>query len=429
MYFMSTRNAALRKSLSEAMLCGLADDGGLFIPEYFPKIDVTQLSPDLSYPELAQKILHPFFLNDVLDKELSTICHHAFNFPAPIKEINSNTFMLELFHGPTSSFKDFGARFLAECLNILSSEKKTTIMVATSGDTGSAVASAFYKKPNIDVIILYPDKQISARQQHQITCWDHNVIALAVNGTFDDCQKLVKAAFQDPWWKNEFHLSSANSINIGRLLPQIVYYAYASLQFYHRHQVAPGFIVPTGNLGNATAGYYAKMMGFPIREIMLSTNANKVISDYLQTGEFHPRPSIATLANAMDVGNPSNFERLQHLFNSWDSFTENVKSISVDDNEIKNTITQLYQHDKIIICPHTATAFFARKNLSKQPWIVVATADPGKFDTIVEPLIHTTIPVTPELQALLHRPTQIITVDKNLNALRKIITERGNHSS
>lgn len=423
MNFISTRNHALRKSLSEAIQCGLAEDGGLFVPEFFPKIDFHQFSAELSYIDFAKQILQPYFLNDALDQNLSQICEDAFNFPAPLKKINDNTFMLELFHGPTLSFKDFGARFLAGCLSQISKDHKTTVMVATSGDTGSAVASAFYKKPNLNVIILYPDNQVTERQHHQITCWDDNVLALAVKGSFDDCQRLVKEAFQDSWWKKNFHLSSANSINIGRLLPQIIYYAYTSLQFYSQHKLSPGFIVPTGNLGNATAGYYAKMMGFPIREIVLATNANQVILNYLRTGVYHAEKSIATLANAMDVGNPSNFERFQHLFNTYEIFKNNVRAISANDADIRKTILDIYRNDKIIICPHTATAFFARQELSDQPWIVVATADPGKFETVIEPLIQTTVPIAPQLKKLLDRPTQLITVDNHLESVQKIVSK------
>lgn len=421
MYFVSTRNKEIRKTLSQAIHHALADDGGLFVPEYLPKVDLQQFTPDLTYPDFAQKILQPFFVDDPLAGKLSQLCNDAFVFPLPLKKINDNTFMLELFHGPTSSFKDFGARFLAECLNVMSAQQKTTIMVATSGDTGSAVASAFYQKSNINVIILYPDKQISDRQQHQITCWDNNILALAVDGTFDDCQHLVKTAFQDSWWQTNMHLSSANSINIGRLLPQIVYYAYSSVQFYHRYKIFPGFIVPTGNLGNATAGYWAKMMGFPIRDIVIATNANKVISDYLDTGEYHPRKSIQTLANAMDVGNPSNFERLQHLFNTHDAFKHNVKAISVNDDEIRQTIKDIYTQYSIIICPHTATSCFARQQLSAQPWIVVATADPSKFETIIEPIIETKVPIAPQLKALLNKPTLILKVGKKLEDVKKIV--------
>jgi threonine synthase len=422
MYFISTRNKEIRKTLSQAISCGLAEDGGLFVPEYLPKIDLQQFSPDLKYPDFAQKVLHTFFLNDVLEEKLLQLCNDSFTFPVPLEKLNNNTFILELFHGPTSSFKDFGARFLTGCLAGASDKQKITIMVATSGDTGSSVASAFYKKLNVNVIILYPDKQISERQQHQINCWDKNILALAVNGNFDDCQRLLKSAFQDLWWQKHMNLSSANSINIGRLLPQITYYAYSSLQFYHHHAVSPGFIVPTGNLGNATAGYWAKLMGFPIREIVLATNANKVIPDYLDTGEYHPRQSIPTVANAMDVGNPSNFERLNYLFNTYDSFKNNVKAISANDDAIRKTIKDIYQQYKMIICPHTATAFFARQKLSEQPWIVVGTADPCKFDTIIEPIIQTKVPIALPLKELLSRPAHIVKVANDLQDIKKMVS-------
>ncbi len=421
MNFISTRDKNIHKSLSAAIRCGLAEDGGLFVPESIPKIDFNSFTDIPSYPAFAEKVLQEFFQGDALSENLSAMCANAFSFPVPLHSLNHNTYMLELFHGPTLSFKDFGARFLAECINHIATGQKTTIMVATSGDTGSAVASAFYLKSNVNVIILFPKGQIATRQEHQITCWDQNVLALAVDGTFDDCQALVKAAFRDPWWQQHISLSSANSINIGRLLPQITYYAFSSLQFYQQHQLAPGYIVPTGNLGNATAGYCAKMLGFPIREIVLATNANKVIPDYLQSGEYQPRQSISTLANAMDVGNPSNFERLQYFFNTFESFKNNVQAFSVSDEEIATTIKHIYEEHNTIVCPHTATACFVREKLSAEPWIIVATADPVKFDTVIEPLIQASIPIPPQLQELLKKPTHVLEVGKTLHELRNIV--------
>jgi threonine synthase len=418
MKFISTRNTNIVKTLSEAIQSGLAEDGGLFVPDHIPKIDIDVFISELSYIEFSHKLLQHYFTGDILEQSLESMCKNAFNFPVPLKKLDETTFLLELFHGPTSSFKDFGARFLAECLNNISSHDKTTVLVATSGDTGSAVASAFYLKSHINVIILYPKDKISERQKHQITCWDNNVIALAVNGTFDDCQRLVKQAFQDPWWRQKLHLSSANSINIGRLLPQIVYYAYASMQFYREYRSTIGFIVPTGNLGNATAGYLVKMMGFPIREIVVATNANKTIPDYLQTGVFKPRPGIPTLANAMDVGDPSNMERLQHLFKDYDALKKNVTALSVSDNDIKKTILEVYKKYHTIICPHTATGFFVRQQLSDKPWIIAATADPSKFENVIEPIIHTQIPIAPALKELLNRPTHEIEVEANLESCK-----------
>lgn len=422
MDLISTRNQKLRISLSEAIRCGLAHDGGLFVPAHIPQIDLNRFSHELTYPEFAQQLLHEFFAGDELDNHLSTLCHHAFSFPVPLTQLNSNTYLLELFHGPTSSFKDFGARFLAECLNLISNQQKTTIMVATSGDTGSAVASAFYEKEHVDVIILYPKGLISPRQEQQIACWDKNVRALAVKGTFDDCQRLVKSAFNDPYWQKNVRLSSANSINIGRLLPQITYYAYSSLHFFQQFQEAPGYIVPTGNLGNATAGYFAQLMGFPIREIVLATNANRVLPDYLDSGNYEPCPSITTLANAMDVGNPSNFERLQYLFPNFTLFKNKVRAFSVCDEEIQTTIKKAYQQEQKIICPHTATAYFVRQYLSPEPWIIAATADPAKFNTVIEPLIAHDIPIPKALQQMLAKPMHQYEVGCSLLELQKLLS-------
>lgn len=425
MDFISTRNNEIKKTLSQAMSMGLAEDGGLFVPEYFPKVNLDEFTVNLTYSDFAKKVLQLFFQHDLLSKKIIDICTNVFKFSVPLEKLNDNTFILELFHGPTLSFKDFGARFLAECLNALSVDHKTTIMVATSGDTGSAVASAFYQKNNCNVIILYPANKISERQKHQITCWDKNILALEVDGTFDDCQDLVKSAFKNTWWQQHLHLSSANSINIGRLLPQIVYYAYSSMQCYHRYHKFPGFIVPTGNLGNATAAYWAKFMGFPIREIVLSINANQVILDYLKTGKYVPRHSISTLANAMDVGNPSNFERLQYLFKTYDIFKNNVKVISATDDDIRQTIKYIYENYKRIICPHTATACFARQQLSEQPWIIVATADPAKFENVIEPIIQEKVPMPFQLKELLNKSTHLIKIHNNLKDIQKVISERG----
>jgi threonine synthase len=421
MRFLSSRNKSINKSLSESIKLGLANDGGLFIPEYFPKIDLDKIKTDIKYTEFAITILKGFFEGDPLYENLRDICHNAFTFPVPLQKINSDTFILDLCNGPTLSFKDFGARFLAECLSNMPRQDKSTIMVATSGDTGSAVASAFYKKKNTNIIILYPKGKISKKQEHQIACWDSNILSLAVNGTFDDCQKMVKDAFQDPWWQNEMSISSANSINIGRLLPQIIYYAFTSFQYYSLSKEKPGFVIPTGNLGNATAAYWAKEMGFPIREIVLATNENKVIGDFLLTGEYIPQQSKSTLANAMDVGNPSNFERLFHLFPSYDLFKQNVNSVSVSDPIIKETIQNAYQNNKIIICPHTATAFYVRKQLNSKSWIVVSTANPCKFDDIIEPLINNKVPMASQLKEIFDKPLKINAIEPSLNGIKKML--------
>ena len=425
MFFYSTRDKNNQKTVSQAILQGLAEDGGLFVPEYFPQIDISSLDSSLTYPEFAAKILADYFKGDQLESQLPEICKNAFNFPLPVKKLNSNTHIMELFHGPTLSFKDFGARFLAECMSRLSKERKTTIIVATSGDTGSAVAGAFYQKPNIEVVVMFPKGQISKRQEQQITCWGENILSVAVNGTFDDCQKIVKQSFSDRWFTDRAHLSSANSINIARLLPQLTYYAYSSWQFFLKHGEKAGYIIPTGNVGNSTAAFWAKAMGFPIREIALATNANRVISDYIENGKFEPRQSVATIANAMDVGNPSNFERLSYLYNTLDLFKANVKAFSVSDEEIRSIVTEVNQQFDYVVCPHTATGYFARKKLDDKQWIIAATADPCKFETILEPIVNKILPIAPQLQELLNKPAKLVEVDADI---RQVAAALENHN-
>lgn len=423
MKFLSTRHKTTPTDLSLALTQGLAPDGGLFIPETLPSIDLSLFSSSMPYEVFVKTLLNPFFESDQLQPYLQHLCDEAFSFPAPLVSLEKNTHVLELFHGPTLSFKDFGARFLGEALHQMNphSSPMKTILVATSGDTGSAVASAFYGKPGYRVVILYPENQISERQAHQITCWDKNIFSFAVQGNFDTCQALVKSAFSSPEWQQHEILSSANSINIGRLLPQMGYYAFTSFHFYETHQCAPNFIVPTGNLGNATAAYWAKAMGFPIHRIVLATNANHVISDYLETHHYTPRQSIQTMANAMDVGNPSNFERLQSLFPTFDEFKKEVRAFSVNDEEIKKTIQHIAKRYDYISCPHTATAFYARQQLGDEPYIVVATAHPCKFDELIEPLIHRPVPLAPALETLLHQPTRVTSIAPDLHLIRKAI--------
>ncbi|NNM59172.1 MAG: threonine synthase [Legionellales bacterium] len=419
MKFISTRNSTPSFSLDMALLAGLAPDGGLFVPETLPQINRADFNPAMPFAAFASQLLHPFFASSQLENALPAICERAFNFTIPLTQVDASTWELELFHGPTLSFKDVGARFLAECLSLLSNQKPITLLVATSGDTGSAVAAAFYQKPGVTAVILYPEGQISKRQAHQINCWGENILSLAVKGSFDDCQHLVKSAFADPNWK-DMGLCTANSVNIGRLLPQMSYYAYTSLQFYLAHQQPAGFIIPTGNLGNATAAYWAKAMGFPIREIVLATNANQVISDYLVTGDFKPRASINTLANAMDVGKPSNFERLQYLFPSWPHFKQEANTFSVSDEAIKETIKENYKIHQRFICPHTATAYNTRKQLSSEPWINVATAHPCKFDDIIKPLLNQVPPIPLAMEKLLARPCHERVVENDLNAIKRM---------
>jgi threonine synthase len=352
------------------------------------------------------------------------------DFPVPLEPLvaeRGELSVLELFHGPTAAFKDVGARFLAAVMEralARSTRRDTrplTILVATSGDTGGAVAAAFEGRAGIRVGVLFPKGQVSSRQRHQLTCWGDNVRAYEVLGTFDDCQAIVKAAFVDPGLSGRHRLSAANSINIGRLLPQVAYHAAASVWHWRRHGTAVGTIGPTGNLGNGMACIWARAMGMPIREIVLAVNANRTIPDFLATGDWQPRQSQSTLASAMDVGNPSNFERLRNLLPDFSALREAVEAYPVDDDAIRMQIRKDYARFGRIWCPHTATGFWVYDHLPASrranPWIVEATAHPAKFDSVVEPLLGLTVPVPESLRALLDRPVSSIELEPDLESL------------
>lgn len=409
MKFVSTRNASIQVSASEAILQGLAPDGGLYVPESFPSLGLINIHEISSYPELAFEVLAPFFEDDILKDDLAEICIDAFNFPVPLVKLHDKQMILELFHGPTAAFKDFGARFLAFSMERLleKQSRKLTILVATSGDTGGAVASAFAGRKGIEVKVLFPKGRVSKRQQQQLTCWGGNIKAYEVDGSFDDCQKMVKDAFMDTKLSKQWGLSSANSINLGRLLPQSVYYVYASYLYRSVYGTKPTFIIPSGNVGNSCGAYWAFTMGAPIERITLAVNANKTIPDYIKDGEYKPRQSIATLANAMDVGAPSNMERLFNLYGDIGTFRKMVSATSVTDDAIRATIKEVYQESGYVICPHTATAERVRRDLSVQDdTIVVSTAHPAKFEAVVEPLIGTTVPVPEGLASLLAKKSE-----------------------
>lgn len=426
MKFRSTRNVSSIVSLSEAIEQGLASDGGLFVPEFWPTFDLksdllNKKLDDLNLAEFAFEILKPFFRNDSLEPFLMEICSQTFNFPLPLKSIDAQACVLELFHGPTLAFKDFGARFLALCLEKIQTlnQKPKLILVATSGDTGGAVAAAFNEFTKIPVAILYPQNKISERQEKQLTCWGPQVHAFAVKGTFDDCQKMAKEAFQSVWWKSRFQLISANSINLARLLPQMIYFAYASLQYQKNNKKNAGLIIPSGNMGNATAALWAHKIGFPIEKIIFSHNANQTVLDYFQTEKWNIRPSVSTLANAMDVGNPSNFERIHDLYPELAELKKLAEVYSVNDEQISKIISD----EKTIFCPHTATAVFVRNYKVSGNWIIVATAHPAKFDTIVEPLIHKKIEIPGELEKIISKKSTFTEINPLISELESYFKE------
>lgn len=423
MKYVSTRQKSPAATFSEAVQISLAPDGGLYVPEAFPRINPNTFTSQCSLSQIASRLLSPYLQGDPLHDSLEEICDEAFNFSVDLRRLKGETAILELFHGPTAAFKDVGARFLASCLTRIAPTRSAPrlVLVATSGDTGAAVAAAFHGKAGHEVAILFPKGRISPRQEKQLTCWGGNVRAFAVRGTFDDCQRMAKAAFQDPHLSSRFHLLSANSISIGRLLPQQVYYAMASLRYFEQGRIAPNFLIPTGNLGNAVAALWAKRIGFPINQVVLVTNANRAIPDYFTTGKWAPQPTVATLANAMDVGNASNMERIFHLYPEGRGLQNDVQALSVSDAEIREAITGGNSKWGADFCPHTATAVFAREKFTSPNWIIVATAHPAKFDAIVEPLVGHAVTVPPALSDLLARPSHSQEIDPSSEAFSAVL--------
>lgn len=405
MRFISTRGGTEPTSLSGALMQGIAPNGGLYVPSEWPTFESRAPAGELA--DFGRELLAEFFAGDDLASELAGITADAFNFPAPLADLkNSAARVLELFHGPTAAFKDFGARFLAACMARVqrSNAKPLHILVATSGDTGGAVASAFHRRPGVQVTVLYPHGMISPAQEHQLTCWGDNVRAIAVRGAFDDCQRLVKEAFADTALNEHFQLSSANSINIARLLPQMAYFAASSLAIWNERGEPASFVIPSGNLGHATACVWARRVGLPIDQIVIAHNANRTMPDFLASGEWRPRATIATLANAMDVGNPSNAERLRHLYPDIADLRRSLTAYVIADDAIRARIQSGWRDHEAIWCPHTAAAVeaFARHtdNRAGGSWIIVATAHPAKFREIVEPLIGATVETPPALAGL-----------------------------
>jgi threonine synthase len=431
MNYVSTRGTAPALGLSAALAAGLAPDGGLYVPHSLPKFAPSDFDGCDDLPAVAGRLLAPFFAGDALAAELPAICAQAFTFDAPLRALATpHDHVLELFHGPTAAFKDFGARFLAACMQRLPGEadKPLTIVVATSGDTGAAVGAAFAGLPGFKVAILYPDGRVSPRQAHQLGCFGGNVRALRVTGAFDDCQRMAKQALSDGELRAIAPLSSANSISLGRLLPQMAYYADAALRHFRVHGTALNFVVPTGNLGNAVACVLARACGLPIGRIALATNANRVLPDFFAGADYAAKPSVATIANAMDVGAPSNFERLAWLYPDAATLRREFASISVDDATIRATIGERHKRYGEVFCPHTATAVHMLETLrargdakNGESWAVVSTAHPAKFDSIVEPLIGAEVPVPASLAALLARPAQADPLRNDYAALREIL--------
>ena len=428
MQFASTRHAQRQVGFADALTHGLAPDGGLYVPTQWPRLSLSADAGDLA--AVAEQLLEPFVRGDSLAPQLGQMTREAFNFPAPLVPIGESARLsvLELFHGPTAAFKDFGARFLAAALTRLrrGAVRPLKILVATSGDTGGAVAAAFHRQAGIEVTVLFPKGLVSPTQERQLTCWDGNVRSLAVHGRFDDCQRLVKEAFADPGLSERFELSSANSINLGRLLPQAAYYWSSSLAIWRAHGEPASFVIPSGNLGNATACVWARQLGAPIDAIVLAHNANRTVPDFINQGLLQPRASVATLSSAMDVGNPSNLERLLSLFPDAARLRSVVSAVSIDDEATRARIRSDLERYGRIWCPHSAVAAEAFSRLSAQRrargrWVIVATAHPAKFREIVEPLVGHAVPLPASLESLFDRPSNFDEIAATLTELKRVL--------
>lgn len=401
MKYISTRNINLQYSFSEAIIKGLADDGGLFLPDSIPSFNKEFLKnrSQKTLQEISFETAKLFLKDEINDNDLEIIINSSINFDAPVLNLYDNIFVQELFHGPTLAFKDFGARFMAHTLSHLNKKenKELTILVATSGDTGSAVANGFYNVEGINVILLYPSKGVSSIQEQQLTTLGKNITALEIGGTFDDCQSLVKQSFQDKEINNLLKLTSANSINIGRLIPQCFYYVYA---FSKLKDSFSNIIVsvPSGNLGNLTAGLFAKKFGIDIKYYISATNSNNVFTEFIENGNFNPRSSVKTISNAMDVGNPSNFERINFLFNNnLREIRNNIKSKSFSDEETKMKIKECYDKYNYILDPHGAVGLSALEYYIKKEkgtaGVFLETAHPAKFKDVIDGTLNIKLPI------------------------------------
>ena len=419
MQFHSTNRKVPSVSFKEAVLKGLPDDNGLYMPEEMPSFphEFLKKLPGLSFTDIAFETAKLLIENEIEKDDLKAIIEDAFDFDIPLINVHDNIHVLELYHGPTLAFKDFGARFMARVMGyfLKSDDRKINILVATSGDTGSAVAQGFLGVDGIRVTLLYPKGKVSKIQEQQLTTIGQNVTALEIDGTFDDCQHMVKTAFLDKELNKKLTLSSANSINIARLLPQSFYYTYAFSRLMNSAENLY-FCVPSGNFGNLCGGLLAKKMGIPITGFIAASNANDIVPTYLDTEVFAPRASVQTISNAMDVGNPSNFSRLLDLYgNDYQKIIDDIKGISFSDDETKALITEVHERYNYLMCPHTAIGYGGLKHYLNPGDIGIAlsTAHPCKFIEIVEPLISEQVEIPLRLQKIITRKKQAISMTKD----------------
>lgn len=432
MKYYSTNNISPRVDFKEATIKGQAPDKGLYFPERIPVLEKEFIDNIKHYSkdEIAYKVIEPYTGDTIPKNVLEKIVAETINFDFPLVKVNENIFSLELFHGPTLAFKDVGARFMSRCLGyfVKDLDKKITVLVATSGDTGGAVANGFYDVEGIEVIILYPSKKVSSIQELQLTTLGKNIIALEIEGSFDECQHLVKRAFTDTAITSKKFLTSANSINVARWLPQQFYYFFAYSQWKDKNTV-PVISVPSGNFGNICAGLLAHKSGLPVMNFIAACNANDVFHQYLQTENFSAKRSVATISNAMDVGNPSNFVRILEMFDQQFSHLKKIiTSYSFSDGATKAIIREVYQNLNYTLDPHGAVGFLAlQKYLGHHPGqhgIFLETAHPVKFYDLVEPIIQQTIALPDSLKELANRKKESIIMDTSYQNFRDFLMTR-----
>jgi threonine synthase len=429
MVYYSLNNQSPTVSFKEATIQGQAPDKGLYFPSEIPILPkkIIDNIESLSKEEIAFEVIKTYVGDTIPENELKRIIGETINFDFPLVKVSDDIFSLELFHGPTLAFKDVGARFMSRCLGyfVKGNDKNVTVLVATSGDTGGAVASGFFDVEGINVVILYPSGKVSSVQELQLTTPGKNIRALEVSGTFDDCQQMVKQAYVDPDLNKKLFLTSANSINVARWLPQQFYYFFAYQQWREKNN-APVFCVPSGNFGNICAGLLAHRSGLPAKHFIAACNANKVVPDFLTNGNYQPKKAIATLSNAMDVGDPSNFVRVLELFNKeFDSLNKVLSSYSISDEETKATISEVYTKFSYLPDPHGAVGYLAlEKYLAENPsqkGIFLETAHPVKFYDVVEPIIHEKIALPASIQSIINQQKNSIKMNASFEELKNIL--------
>ncbi len=433
MNYYSLNHQSPKVDFKEATIRGQAPDKGLYFPEYIPQFP-KQLIDDIgSYEkeEIAFTVIQPYTGNSIPANELRKIVAETISFDFPLVKLDEHFFSLELFHGPTLAFKDVGARFMSRCLGyfVKGGDKKITVLVATSGDTGGAVANGFYDVDGVDVVILYPSGKVSSVQELQLTTPGKNISALEINGRFDDCQQMVKQAFADEALNKKLFLTSANSINVARWLPQQFYYLFAYQQWPDKKN-PPVISVPSGNFGNICAGLLAHRSGMPVSRFIAACNANDIVPAYLQNGKYEPKEAVATLSNAMDVGNPSNFVRVLELFDKEFQSLKNVlSSYSISDDETRNAIRNVYTKYHYLSDPHGAVGYLSLERYldqhPQQKGIFLETAHPVKFYDVVEPITGEPVAIPPAVSELLNRKKQSIKMEARYEDLRDYLMARG----